>query len=80
MEDLPAERVYVLTVTLSVCTETTGCEANHTIFSNLMLPKQPCRWDEGFVNSSMYILYRLSFSFVWGMEDRYVSVFSTPTE
>nr|XP_022293249.1 uncharacterized protein LOC111103919 [Crassostrea virginica] len=52
MEDLPAEKVYVLTVTLSVCTETTGCEANHTIFSNLMLPKQPCRWDEGFVNSN----------------------------
>ena len=53
MEDLPAERVFVLTVTLSVCTETAGCEANHTIFSNLMLPKQPCQWDEGFVNSSM---------------------------
>lgn len=55
IEDLPAEKLYVVSVMLSVCTETSGCESNHTIFNKLMLPKQPCQWDEGFVNSSLYI-------------------------
>ncbi|XP_062581277.1 uncharacterized protein LOC134243073, partial [Saccostrea cucullata] len=50
IEDLPAEKLYVMTVKLSVCTETSGCEANHTIFNNMLLPKQPCQWNEGFVN------------------------------
>lgn len=64
IEDLPAENLYVVSVMLSVCTETSGCEANHTIFNKLMLPKQPCQWDEGFVNSSLYIeLIKLGHSF-----------------
>lgn len=57
IEDLPAEKLYVVSVMLSVCTETSGCEANHTIFNKLMLPKQPCQWDEGFMNSSLYIYF-----------------------
>ncbi|XP_062582876.1 uncharacterized protein LOC134244633, partial [Saccostrea cucullata] len=50
IEDLPAEKLYVMSVKLSVCTETSGCEANHTIFNNMLLPKQPCQWNEGFIN------------------------------
>ena len=53
---------------ISVCTESTSCEANHTIFENVLLPKQPCDWNEGFVNSSkrffkffIYYISKLTF-------------------
>lgn len=52
VRDLPEEKAYLATVKLSVCTESSSCEANHTIFNNVLLPKQPCDWNEGFVNSS----------------------------
>lgn len=52
VRDLPNDKLYVVTVKLSVCTNSSSCEANHTIFENMLLPKQPCSWDEGFVNTS----------------------------
>lgn len=58
IRDLPNEKLYVVTLKLSVCTESSGCEANHTIFENMMLPKQPCSWDEGFVNTSKHCAER----------------------
>ncbi|XP_062596534.1 uncharacterized protein LOC134257978, partial [Saccostrea cucullata] len=52
LRDLHNEKAYLATVKLSVCTESSSCEANHTIFNNVLLPKQPCDWNEGFVNSN----------------------------
>lgn len=60
IRDLPEEKVYLATVKLSVCTESNFCEANHTVFENVLLPKQPCDWNEGFMNTSNIFLLGLS--------------------
>lgn len=62
---MPEEKVYLATVKLSICTESTSCEANYTIFDNVLLPKMQCDWNEGFTNSSnsfYFIFYVMSWA------------------
>lgn len=47
LEDLTDDRAYLVSLNVSVCTEST-CDATYVILNNMVLPKQPCSWSEGF--------------------------------
>ena len=51
IHNLEDERKYLVNIELSVCTES-GCEANYTIFKEMLLPKQNCSWNSGLTNTS----------------------------
>ena len=53
MEDLTDERAYLVSLNISVCTEST-CDASYVILNNMLLPKQPCSWSEGFSIPGQY--------------------------
>lgn len=47
LEDLTDDRAYLVSLNVSVCTEST-CDATYVILNKMVLPKQPCSWSEGF--------------------------------
>lgn len=51
INNLVDERMYLVDLKLSVCTES-GCEANYTILKDMLLPKQPCSWNTGYIDTS----------------------------
>ncbi|CAG2251008.1 unnamed protein product [Mytilus edulis] len=48
-EELTAEKVYLLYMTISICFETVGdCRYSYTVFDGVKIPKQPCDWTGGY--------------------------------
>ncbi|XP_063431651.1 uncharacterized protein LOC134714342 [Mytilus trossulus] len=48
-EELTAEKVYLLYMTISICFETVGdCRYTYTVFDGVKIPKQPCDWTGGY--------------------------------
>ncbi|XP_076089891.1 uncharacterized protein LOC143061777 [Mytilus galloprovincialis] len=48
-EELTAEKVYLLYMTISICFETVGdCRYSFTVFDGAKIPKQPCDWTGGY--------------------------------
>ncbi|KAK3609658.1 hypothetical protein CHS0354_035943 [Potamilus streckersoni] len=50
VEDLPADRMYLVNMELNICLESRGyCQMSMIIFLDTLLPKPTCRWDKGFL-------------------------------
>ncbi|XP_052083538.1 uncharacterized protein LOC127720830 [Mytilus californianus] len=54
-EELTAEKVYLLYMTISICFETVGdCRYSYTVFNGVKIPKQPCDWSRGYAIPGLY--------------------------
>ena len=59
LDTFEAEQSYLLTLNISVCTESAQpCEASYLVADNLLLPRLPCSNNETFHNESKKITNR----------------------
>lgn len=55
--DLESDHQYLVDMNVSVCFESAGpCELTSTMFHKTFLPKMPCQWQTGFIQTGIKIL------------------------
>ncbi|KAL5013968.1 hypothetical protein ScPMuIL_008238, partial [Solemya velum] len=49
--DITVEGYFLISMVFKVCFDNKTCPVDESIFENILLPKEPCTWDNGFIDT-----------------------------